>query len=214
MGDDPLVAPADGRTRCDGQVLRSEGVLGDVDDGRAGRATRRRRRRRWWGWWRRWWRWRWWRWRWRRRRPAARDREVDLHDPGMRVTDVLRRTRLELDSPGLVPCAALGSRAVRFWGAGDERRAVEMEVVERRVVVDLDRVRACGDSVELVDQQAVGITQLDRVVVVDLGSEDGIPRRRGRAARERRAADQHANRGGERHSGYVTCLHSPPSGAA
>jgi hypothetical protein len=46
-----------------------------------------------------------------------------------------------------------------------------MEVVERRVVIDLDRVLAGRNPVELIDQSAVGVPHLDRVIVVDLGSQ-------------------------------------------
>jgi hypothetical protein len=87
-----------------------------------------------------------------------------------------------------------------------------MKVVEGRIVVDLDGVRPGRNPVELVDQSAVWIAQLDRVVVLHVRRQNGIPWRCGGAARERRAADQHANRGGQRRSGYVAGLHPPPPG--
>jgi hypothetical protein len=46
-----------------------------------------------------------------------------------------------------------------------------VEIVERRIVVDLDRVLARRNPVELIDQSAVGVAHLDRVIVVDLGGQ-------------------------------------------
>ena len=138
---------------------------------------------------------------------------MDLHRPEVRVADVRHvGTCLELDRPGLVPRAADTRQAVRGRRTTQKRRPVEMEVVERRVVVDLDGVRAGRDSVELVDQRAVRIPHLDDVVVLDVSGENGIPRRSSGAVREGRAADQHADCRGERRSGYVTSLHPPPPG--
>jgi hypothetical protein len=86
-----------------------------------------------------------------------------------------------------------------------------MEVVERRVVVDLHRVGAGGDRMELVDQEAVGVAQLDGVVILDVACEDGQLRCRRRTDRERGCADERADGGSDRGSGYVLSPHSAAS---
>src|SRR5437867_2147551 len=91
------------------------------------------------------------RWRrgWRRRRWAAGrgDREVALHDGDVRVALVPGRARLEGHSPRLV-ARAVDVRGAIGWRNGVaarlNRRAEQPEVVERRVVGDLERVCAGG----------------------------------------------------------------------
>src|SRR5262245_38849445 len=217
MGVVASVLPADGRARRDVHRRWREGVVDDADDRCTRRALAGCRRR--WRRGRRRWRWRRWRrrtgrrrrGRWGRWRPAATNHEVLLHQADMRVALVHGGTGLELDGPGLMAHAAYSGEAVRRRRACQERGAVEVEVVEGRVVVDLDRVCAGRNPVKLVDQLAIGIPQLDEVVVLDVSGENGKRRGRGGAARKRLPAHEHADRGRKRRSGYVSSLHSPSS---
>jgi len=101
-----------------------------------------------------------------------------VHDPGVRVAPVDDRARREVDGPGSVTGLGDGRRAVRLRDASDGG-ANEVEIVERRVVVDPELVGALRERfpVELVTL---------RVVQVDL--EARPDRGREHRQRERRAA--------------------------
>ncbi len=155
----------------------------------------RRRRWRWWRWrrwwrrWRRWWRWRW-RWRrWRRWR-AFHDGER-AHDVRVRIAVVRRLSRREVHEPRLAPEACDVGHAVRRRHAL-HTRSLEMEVVQRRGVVDLHRVRARrqGAAVEVVPLR---VAERDLASALVLDHADQRPAaRRAVVRRRRRGRRNHA----------------------
>ncbi len=167
-GDEPLV----GLRRLAGLSVRVDdgavdrAAAGDGD--RVGEGIVRRPRRRWWR--RRRWRWRRWRWRWRRWRPDAGHREVAEHDRAVRVALVVIRTLDQGDDPGR------HAAGVDLGHPVHAARSREVEVVEVRLVPDLDLVRAGADRGHRIP---VRVLEVDRLVLANRADQVRVIRGHG-----------------------------------